>query len=144
MKIALIMILSVLVTKGCGSEMQTDLKYTTVEYTATTRGFFVKIFIQDQMMTISKDRTGVEKTKTLKISDETWSTIVNQFQKINLEKLSDYNDPTQARFYDGAAIADLQIVCKGKIYNSKTFDHGTPPTEIAAFVNTVVSLLKQN
>lgn len=143
MKTIAILFLSILLTKGCGSESQVDLKDTVVEYTANTRGFYTKIVVQNQMVTISKDRRGVEKTESIKISDDTWKTIVAEFQKINLDKLSEFNDPTQARFYDGAAMADLHIVYKGKTYNSKQFDHGTPPVEIAEFVNAVVSLSKQ-
>jgi hypothetical protein len=56
--------------------------------------------------------------------------------------LASYKDPTQKRFYDGAAMADVKIKHKDKEYQTVTFDHGFPPVEIEKLVNKITSLSK--
>lgn len=136
MKTISLLLFTLLFSKGCVSEM----KDTVVEYTANTRGFYMKINIQNQIATVSNDRNGVEKPTVIKIDDADWKNLVAEFQKIELDKLETYKDPTQKRFYDGAAIADLKIDYNGKTYNSMHFDHGYPPIEIEKFVKLVVNL----
>jgi hypothetical protein len=96
--------------------------------------------VKDQTVTVSRDRNNKNKVVVEKIDAADWKELVTEFQKIDLEKLADYNDPTQKRFYDGAAMGDLQIVYKEKTYDSKQFDHGTPPVEIEKFVKLIVGL----
>jgi hypothetical protein len=43
--------------------------------------------------------------------------------------LKDLKIPTEKRFYDGAAIANLKIIYKG-VNETPSFDHGSPPYEI--------------
>ena len=112
------------------------------EYTANTRGFYRKITIQDQIATISNDRNGVQKPTVLKLSDADWNELQGYFKSIDLEKLASYNAPTEKRFYDGAAIANLKVVCMKKEYNSVSFDHGFPPVAIEKFVNKMNSFAK--
>ena len=69
--------------------------------------------------------------------------MVGYFQTFELDSLPSYKDPTQKRFYDGAAIADLKITYKDKVYQSKNFDHGVPPVEIEKMVNKIVSLVTE-
>lgn len=113
------------------------------EYTANTRGFYENIIIQNQTITVSKDRSNTEKLVSTKISDADWKQLISEFEKINLEKLSEYKDPTQKRFYDGAAIADLKITFKEKTYQTKSFDHGNPPLEIQKLVSKINSFVKK-
>ena len=113
------------------------------EYTANTRGFYRKITIQDQTATISNDRNNVEKPTVLKLSDSDWNELQGYFKAIDLEKLASYKAPTEKRFYDGAAIADLKVICMKKEYNSVSFDDGFPPLEIEKFVNKINSFAKK-
>jgi hypothetical protein len=59
-----------------------------------------------------------------------------------LEELPKLKYPTQKRFYDGAAIANLKIRYQDKDYETVDFDHGFPPAEIEKIVNKIVSLAK--
>jgi hypothetical protein len=52
--------------------------------------------------------------------------------------------PSEKRFHDGAAMANLKIVHKEKTYQSKTFDHGTPPKEIEKLVKKINALAEKN
>jgi hypothetical protein len=142
MKILSLLFLTIFLGKGCGNEQQQDLKTAVVEYTANTRGFYQRITIQDQKMAVSNER-GDQTVTTTKLSDADWKILVAEFSKLKPEDLPNLKAPTEKRFYDGAAIGNLKVTYKGQTYESSAFDHGTPPAEIAIFVNKMVSLAKQ-
>jgi hypothetical protein len=137
-----IILLTIIIGKSCNNQAQNDIANTTLQYTATTRGFFEKIVVINQKATISRDRNGEKSPEEITISDSDWKELVSYFQKINLEKLPTLKDPTQKRFYDGAAIANLKILYQDKNYETKDFDHEFPPSEIEKLVNKIVSLAK--
>jgi len=143
MKIISLLFLTIFLGKGCGSEQKQEIETAVIEYTANTRGFYFQIVIQNQTVKISKDRKGADNPQPVKISDADWKELVADFQSVNLDGIADLKSPTQKRFYDGAAIANLKITYKGKTYESQAFDHGTPPAEIAKLVNKVVSFKKE-
>ncbi len=140
MKTILLFLLTIFISKGCSSQAQNDLKNTVLEYTANTRGFYMKIVVKDKTVTVSRDRSGNDKPIVQKVDDADWRALVDAFMKIDLDKLADYNDPTQKRFYDGAAIGSLSVFYKDKAYNSKEFDHGTPPVEIESFIKILLAV----
>jgi hypothetical protein len=51
--------------------------------------------------------------------------------------------PSEKRFHDGAAIANLKVTYKGKTYETTDF-HGFPPKEIQQFVAKINLLQKNN
>ena len=142
MKIYALILLNIFLSKGCGPDEQIDMKSAVVEYTATTRGFFQKVTIKNQEVFVTKDRNSDEIGKATKISDADWKELVTDFQAINLEEMSNLKSPTEKRFYDGAAIANLNITFNDKIYKSQSFDHGFPPAEIEKLVNKINALVK--
>jgi hypothetical protein len=129
--------------KGCSQEAKNDIANTKIVYTANTRGFYQKLTVQNQEISVSRERDLSDKGVTSKISDADWKELVGYFEKIKLDSLSTYKDPTQKRVYDGAAIAKLIINYQEKEYQTKNFDHGYPPVEIEKFVNKLVSLVKE-
>jgi hypothetical protein len=143
MKIIAILLLTLTLGKGCGKEEQNDIKNAVVEYEANTRGYYQKVTIQNQMVTVSKDRKGQDKPEPRKIPDTEWKVLISAFQELSLDDLPQYKGPTEMRFYDGAAMANLKITYKEKTYESQTFDHGHPPVEIERFVNQIVSLANE-
>jgi restriction endonuclease len=114
------------------------MKNTTIEYQAMSRGYFLNITIHDEDLSIIDKQEG--KSRDYKLSKKDWKELADLYQEINVKKLSEYKAPTEKRFYDGAAIANLRIIYDGKTYESQAFDHGTPPVEIEKFVNKIVSL----
>lgn len=142
MKIYAIILLTVFLSRGCESDEQIDMKSAIVEYTATTRGFFRKITIKNQELFVSKDRNATNAENGIKISDSDWKELIADFQIINLDQLPNIKSPTEKRFYDGAAIANLKITFKDKKYESQSFDHGFPPAEIEKLVNKINSFVK--
>lgn len=143
MKTISIFILSIFLGKSCNNEAQNNMTNTSIQYTANTRGFYQQVTIINQKATISKDRNETEKPKTITISDADWKELASYFQKINLEDIPKLKDPTQKRFYDGAAIANLKIRYQDKNYQTTDFDHEFPPAEIEKLVNKIVELAKE-
>lgn len=138
MKTNALLFLSFFMVKGCSNEEKQQLATAEIVYTTTSRGSFQKITIHNQKISINKDKNDEGLGVTSKISDANWSDLVQLFVKLDLEKLSTYEGPTQKRLYDDAAIANLKVTYKEKEYNSASFDHGNPPVEIEDFIKKVL------
>lgn len=143
MKILSLLFLTIFIGNGCDSAKAQTIETAIIEYTANTRGFYQKITVKNQMLTVSKDRDGNDKPLPTKISDADWKELVDCFKKVELDSLSKLKAPTEKRFHDGAAIANLKINFKDKLYRTNSFDHGFPPNEIKKLVNTITSFAKQ-
>ena len=143
MKLFTMIFLSLFLSKSCESKAQKDLKTAVLEYTANTRGFYQKITIQNQMVTVSKDRSGNNKPVGTKISDKDWNELVGYFETVELDSLATLKAPTEKRFHDGAAIASLKVTYKDKTYQTETFDHGYPPEAIKKLVTKINSFAKE-
>ena len=143
MKLISLLFLTIFLGKGCDGDNKQDMETAVVEYTANTRGFYTKIIIENQMVRVSKDRDGIEKPIATKIPDADWKQLVSAFQGMDLEGLPNLKAPTEKRFYDGAAIANLKVTYNGKTYESAPFDHGNPPTEIEKLVTRITSFAKK-
>jgi hypothetical protein len=137
MKKIITLILSVFLLIGCGPRMTQEVKESTITYQALSRGFYLNVEIQGNKMTIIRERESLGKDYIL--SNQDFKDVSKLYQKITLNDLAGYKAPTEKRFYDGAAIANLTVNYQGKIYNSSGFDHGNPPLEIAEFINKIVS-----
>jgi len=142
MKAISMILLTLFLGKSCTNEAQNDIANSTLQYTANSRGLYEKIVIINQKATISRDRNENTPPEQITISDKDWNEMIGYFEKINLEKMQEFKDPTQKRFFDGAAIANLKIRYQDKTYETMDFDHGHPPVEIEKLVNKIVSLAK--
>ncbi len=143
MKLFTMILLSVFLSKSCESQNKNDLKKAVLEYTANTRGFYQKITIQNQMVSVSKDRNGNDQSAATKISEEDWKELVGYFETIALDSLATLKAPTEKRFHDGAAIGNLKINFKDKEYKTASFDHGFPPETINKLVTKINSFAKK-
>ena len=143
MKTIALLFLTLFMTKGCSNEEKQQLATAEIVYTTTSRGSFQKITIHNQEISINKDKNDEGLGVSSKISDANWSDLAQLFGKLDLEKLSTYEVPTQKRLYDGAAIANLKVTYKEKEYNSASFDHGNPPIEIEDFIKKILLVAKK-
>ncbi|TRX24496.1 hypothetical protein FNW25_11255 [Flavobacterium franklandianum] len=143
MKLFAVLLLSIFLSKSCEGQTKNDLKTAVLEYTANTRGFYQKITIQDQMVTISKDRSGNDKLVSTKISEKDWKELEVYFETINLDSLETLKAPTEKRFHDGAAIANLDVQYKDKTYQTTSFDHGYPPEAIKKLIDKINTFAKK-
>ena len=143
MKSISLILLTLFLGKSCSNEAQNEIANSVIQYSADTRGYHLKIIVVNQKATISQGRGTENPSEEIAISDADWKELVSEFQKINLEEIPNLKDPTQKRFHDGAAIANLKIRYQDKNYETVAFDHGTPPAAIENFVNKIVSLAKE-
>lgn len=157
MKIILLLISSLFFANTCQNKKETsetvsqsvntseNIQNTTqesmiVEYEALSRGFYSKIIFQNNQISISKDRDNQEIPEKTAISKADQTEIANLLKNLKPESLPDLIGPTEKRFYDGAAHANLKITQNGKSYQTQGFDAGFPPKEIEKLVTKLVSL----
>lgn len=155
MKTIILLFLSLFVSKSCQNkkeatttEPKTEMaqnnpvqeskiatqEATLVQYEATTRGSFLKITYQNAKLWISKDRNLEGNGLEISLSKEQVSEIEKVLKLVNKEGLSGLKAPTEKRFYDGAAHANLKITTSGTEYQTEGFDAGFPPKEIEKIV----------
>lgn len=141
MKIISILFLTLLFGKGCESQKNQDLSMAKIEYTANSRGFYSNSLVENKTLFYTNTRNG--KPVSISLSDEQWKALVTEFEKLDLEEIPNLKAPTEKRFHDGAAMANLKITYKEKTYESQTFDNGFPPEKIKNIVNTILSFSKK-
>jgi hypothetical protein len=137
MKIISLLFLTLFLGKNCQSQNNVDLSTARIEYTANSRGLYNNVIVENKTVSATKTRDGKPISNSL--TDAQWNALISEFQKVNLEEIPSLKAPTQKRFHDGAAMADLKITYKGKTYESQTFDNGFPPEKIKKLVNTLLS-----
>jgi hypothetical protein len=142
MKLFTMIFLSIFLGKSCSSQTKNDLKTAVLEYTANTRGFYQKITVQNQLVLVSNERSGMGLQEEIKISDADWKELVGYFENVELDSLATLKAPTEKRFYDGAAIANLKITYQGKTFGTPAFDNGFPPEKIKKLVDKINSFAK--
>lgn len=140
MKTITMIFLSLFLAKDCSQKEKEEMKKATIEYQAISRGSYVNIQIKNETLSIVRARG--EKAKSYQLAKEDFKELVDLFVKVDLNQLENYKGPAEKRFYDGAAMANIRIVYEGKVYQSQTFDHDSPPIEIEAFVNKIASFVK--
>jgi len=132
---------------SCNSQKNTvgstiKMKDIEIQYEANTRGFYQKLVLKNAAISSTKDRKGIEIPIVQPVSDTDWNAIKDEINKVDLENLPNLKAPTEKRFYDGAAIANLKIIYKGETYQTTDFDHGFPPMQIKRVVEIVNLLFK--
>jgi hypothetical protein len=142
MKVITMLFLSLILGKSCTSQAQKESINTVLEYTANTRGFYQKITIQNQMLSISKDRNSTGTEEQTKISDKDWQELIADYKAVNLDSLATLKSPTKKRLHDGAAIANFKISTNDTTYETSSFDHGNPQLEIKKLVDKITSFAK--
>jgi len=141
MKTIALLFLTIILGNNCQGQKNTDLASAKVEYTANSRGLYNKIVVENKTVSVTETRNGKPVSNSL--TDAQWNALINEFQKVNLEEIPNLKAPTQKRFHDGAAMANLKITYKEKTYESQTFDNGVPPEKIKNLVNTILSFSKK-
>ncbi|PVX45940.1 hypothetical protein C8C85_1751 [Flavobacterium sp. 103] len=141
MKIITLLFLTLILGKNCQSQNNMDFSSAKIEYTANSRGLYNSTIIENKKVSVTKTRD--EKPVSNSLTDAELNALINEFQKVNLEEIPSLKAPTEKRFHDGAAMANLKITYKGKTYESQTFDNGYPPEKIKNLVNTILSFSKK-
>ena len=112
--------------------------YITFEYSAVSRVSYTRVVITRLAILVQKDRNSKAISKAC--SKDDWSKLMNLLNAVDLKNISKLKAPTEARLYDGAAIAQLIILKENVTFESSSFDHGNPPKEIEALVQEILSM----
>ena len=147
MRIVSLLSVLVFVLGSCNSQKNAigtsiEMKDIEIQYEANTRGFYNKLVLKNATISSTNDRDGKENPIVQKVTDADWSALNDEINKVDLENLPNFKAPTEKRFYDGAAIANLKIIYKGNTYQTTDFDHGFPPMQIKRVVEMVNLLFK--
>ena len=126
------------VTSGKVTMQQNEVP--TLYYEATSRGVFLSIKVENQMLYVSRTRDFKDYDEKIAISDADWKEISALANALELEKVKDMKWPTEKRYYDGAAHANITFESKGVKYPANGFDHGFPPAEVEKLVNIITKL----
>ncbi|PNQ74984.1 hypothetical protein C1T31_02280 [Hanstruepera neustonica] len=113
----------------------------TITYQAATRGFFEKIWINQNAINFSNDYN-LKNINQVNCPSKEWDDLINLVQKIDVAMLPNLEPPTKTNQYDAAPGATLEIGLQGKVYKTAVFDHGNPPKSIEDIVNKVLSMKK--
>lgn len=145
MKKITLLILTIAFALGCSSTKKAKTNADSAanslsfEYVASTRGAYNKIVVtSDSIITIKDHNMKNVVSKTISKSD--WNQLVTASGKVNLDGLATVKAPSVKHQFDGALAANLKVIKNGKEYTSTTFDHGTPPAEIAPIVNKIIAI----
>ncbi len=101
-----------------------------IEYSAISRGIFNEIKINNNTISVQKNRNS--KPVVSELNNEMREDLMKKLDEIDITLLPKLKAPTEKRFFDGAAHATLKITVDGKTYSTTSFDHGSPPEEVKA------------
>ena len=114
-----------------------------IKYEANARGLAFAVKVENQILYVSRVRDFKDYEEKIKISDADWKEIVTLTKEVDLSKVKDLKWPTEKRYYDGAAHANITFISDGVEYPANGFDHGFPPVEIEKLVNKIVKLTEK-
>ena len=111
-----------------------------ITYEATSRGFFLRVYVIGDSMTISQDRNKPETVKPL--NNKELKAIHSELSNLELGSIENLKRPSESSTYDAAPAAILKIDFMNESYSSPSFDHGNPPKEIKPLVDLILSVAK--
>ena len=114
----------------------------TFYYEANARGYTLSCKVENQVLYTTKEREFTDYSDKIAISDADWNEISTLVKAVDLDKVKDMKWPTEKRYYDGAAHANITFELKGVKYPANGFDHGFPPVEVEKLVNKILSLVE--
>ena len=137
MKILLLVLSLVMLDHSC-KESKINQNTISVEYSEASRGSYKLITINKKMVSVINQRNTKPTNKTC--NEEDWTNLMEALKTIEIKNIPNLKAPTEARFYDGAAIANLKIIYNDTTYESQSFDHGSPPKQIEPLVKVILSI----
>ena len=134
---------NVVATNSDKTEATMQIDIPVIKYEANSRGLAFAVKVENQILYVSRVRDFKDYEEKIKISDADWKEIVTLTKAVDLTKVKDLKWPTEKRYYDGAAHANIIFISGGVEYPANGFDHGFPPVEIEKLVNKIVKLTEK-
>jgi hypothetical protein len=117
-------------------KMQDSMK---INYRATTRGFYLQIWIEGDSIKYTSDNT-LKAISIHQIPTEEKESLMQLIDELDEKTLPGLEAPSTRHQFDGAAIATLEIAKDEDSYRTVAFDHGKPPKSIKAIVEKMLSI----
>ena len=118
---------------NCSAQIKDSIS---IEYKAVTRGSQISLLANSEGIIYKS----YDKNLELKISEDQWNEIKDLVFSIDLDAMKNLIPPSTESHTDRAMIGSLLINKNGQIYESSTFDHGNPPSEIKELIDTLFEL----
>ena len=134
---------NVVATNSDKTEATMQVDVPVIKYEANSRGLAFALKVENQILYVSRERDFKDYEEKIKISDADWKEIVTLTKAVDLSKVKDLKWPTEKRYYDGAAHANITFISGGVEYPANGFDHGYPPVEIEKLVNKILKLTEK-
>ena len=107
------------------------------EYKATSRGGYTHIEINQDTIAVTNEIDS-KPNKTV-CKPHYWKKLNSLLSTIAITNLPNLKPPSTQFQFDGAPIANLEVVFKSGSFTTPSFDHGNPPKEIEALVKEILS-----
>lgn len=137
MKYLLIILLGIFIDNGC-SQSKINQDSISLEYTTQSRGSYQQIIINKKRVSVENKRDSDPINKPC--TEDDWSKLMKALKTVDVENIPNLKAPSEKRFFDGAAIANLKIIYNGNTYKTPSFDHGNPHEDITNLVKEILSL----
>ena len=134
---------NVVATNSDKTEATMQVDVPVIKYEANSRGLAFAVKVENQILYVSRVRDFKDYEEKIKISDSDWKEIVTLTKAVDLSKVKDLKWPTEKRYYDGAAHANITFISGGVEYPANGFDHGYPPVEIEKLLNKILKLTEK-
>ena len=112
-----------------------------IAYSAISRGFNLSVTLEKNKCLVVQSGVASKPRKQLK-KVSNWALFEKMVNAIDLDNISSLKAPSDNRFFDGAATAELVITVGKKTYTSSAFDNGNPPQELKALVDELSAYVK--
>ena len=131
-------------TKITANNVLTELKQNelTLVYKSHTRGYFEEISICETSLILFNDHKKLNPIRKT-ISKKEWSKCKSLAAEIELKSIDKLTAPSNLRYTDRVAYAQLMVIQEGDSLKSSGFDHKNPPLELKFLVEHILSL-KEN
>lgn len=139
MKIAAVVVLSLIMFKNCSKRDELIMDITEIRYTAATRGYYYQVQVSPMVMQIRMDRNTPDEL-IYRVDAESWDGLLALIEAIELDKLESLKGNKESQAVDRSAYATLRVFTGEKEFQSTPFDHGNPPEEIKPLIDAVLLL----
>lgn len=138
MKLHVLLIILVLPMMGCAQRTADISQLKSINYTASTRGFYLNIEINEDNISVERSRDS-DTSISKELSDEKWQHLVALISEFDVRKLDKMASPSKKSQVDAAALANLEVETENHLY-SCSFDHGNPPEALKRLMEYMLTL----
>ena len=114
-----------------------------IEFTSLTRGYQKQLFLDRDSLTVIVDgRQEANKVVKQAVSKGTWEKIDRELKNVALDKVNDYQSPSNRRAFDGAKHSTLKLITKDGKEFSHSFDDFDPHPALKPLLELVLKTEK--